>query len=181
MSAQTYINDTLREQWDDATRIYTAWDAEGVQESTRPYTEDENSQADEDARQNSHITDLEDRVKAIEDYLFAVSPPNPDGVPWTASDWPPGAVVTHSGKTYRNDTGSWLNGNYLPGDPLHPFWTELPGEGETVTPWAPGMHLIPQMLVSNQGKTFRYLGVDTPVAPANWAPTVSNATWQEIT
>lgn len=181
MSTEVYEGGELRERWDDATRTVTTWDENGEVIDTRPFTTDENAAADEDARQNAMILDLEGRISALEAYVFAATPPNPEGVPWTATDWPPGSVVTHSGEMWANQTGQWLNGSYLPGDAAHPFWTLLPRPGETVTPWATGMHLIPQMLVSNLGKTFRYLGTDTPSAPANWAPTVSNATWQEIT
>jgi hypothetical protein len=43
---QVYENGVLREQWDDTTRTYTAWDADGDQTEQRPYTAEENAQAD---------------------------------------------------------------------------------------------------------------------------------------
>jgi hypothetical protein len=43
---QVYTDGVLREQWDDATRTYTAWDENGEQTEQRPYTAEENAQAD---------------------------------------------------------------------------------------------------------------------------------------
>jgi hypothetical protein len=46
VSAQVYQDGVLREEWNDATRTYTAWDANGVVTDERPYTTDENAAAD---------------------------------------------------------------------------------------------------------------------------------------
>jgi len=46
MSQQRFQSGVLREQWDDTTRTYTAFDAAGVLTSTRPYTTVENTAAD---------------------------------------------------------------------------------------------------------------------------------------
>ena len=91
MSTMVFEDGVLVEQWDDVTRTYTAWTTQGVQTSTRPYTSDENAQADEDARQNAQadedarqnaqVPDLTERVAAIEAYLFTAVPPSEDGVP----------------------------------------------------------------------------------------------------
>ena len=81
MIREIYENGTLVERWDDDTRTYTAWNTQGVQTSTRPYTSDENAQADEDARQNAQAPDLTERVAAIEAYLFTAVPPSEDDVP----------------------------------------------------------------------------------------------------
>ena len=98
---ELYENGSLVERWDDDTRTYTAWNTRGVQTSTRPYTSDENAQAnevarqnaqadeaarqnaqaDEAARQNAQVPDLTERVAAIEAYLFTTVPPSEDGVP----------------------------------------------------------------------------------------------------
>ena len=82
MNRQVFKNGVLVEEWDDVTRTYTAWNTQGVQTSTRPYTSDENAQADEGARQNAQAPDLTERVAAIEAYLFTAVPPSEDGVPW---------------------------------------------------------------------------------------------------
>jgi hypothetical protein len=36
----------LRQRWDDTTRLYTAWNEAGVQTEQRPYTSQEQSEAD---------------------------------------------------------------------------------------------------------------------------------------
>ena len=46
MSHQVYRDGVLREFWDDIPRLYTAWDAQGTQVTQRPYTAQENAQAD---------------------------------------------------------------------------------------------------------------------------------------
>jgi hypothetical protein len=46
MSNQVYSGGRLREQWDDATRTYTTWNAAGAQTGQRPYTAQENAAAD---------------------------------------------------------------------------------------------------------------------------------------
>jgi hypothetical protein len=48
---ENYIDGVLREKWDDATRTYTAWDADGVidPETPRSYTAEENAAADAEA------------------------------------------------------------------------------------------------------------------------------------
>lgn len=51
MSTDVYRDNVLRERWDDATRTYTAWNASGVQASSRPYTAQENAYADAVAAQ----------------------------------------------------------------------------------------------------------------------------------
>lgn len=51
MSAYSYQDGILREEWDDVTRIHTVWDATGAQLSTRPYTTAENAAADAAAQQ----------------------------------------------------------------------------------------------------------------------------------
>jgi hypothetical protein len=44
-----YVDNVLRERWDDTGRTYTTWDAGGVQTSQRPYTPEENARADAEA------------------------------------------------------------------------------------------------------------------------------------
>lgn len=49
MSREVYTASVLRERWDDATRLYTAWNASGAQTSQRAYTAEENTAADAEA------------------------------------------------------------------------------------------------------------------------------------
>lgn len=41
-----YVNEVLRERWNDTTRTYTSWNAQGVQTLQRAYTAAENAAAD---------------------------------------------------------------------------------------------------------------------------------------
>lgn len=179
MSAQRYEGDVLREWWDDATRTYTEYDETGTVVSTRPYTDEENAQADAEAEQDAKITDLTARVEALEAYVFKTTPVPTNAVPWTATDWPPGSVVTYQGDTYVNQSGSWLNALCVPGDPLHPFWSK---QGGTAVPWTVGMALTTGLLVSNGGHVYQWAQADVASAPSNYEPTgtVSTASWTFI-
>jgi len=46
MSVQKFFDGVLREEWNDATRLYTSWNQSHVQTSQRPYTAQENAVAD---------------------------------------------------------------------------------------------------------------------------------------
>jgi len=51
MAHENYQDGVLRERWDDVTRMYTWWDALGIQMGTRPFTAEENARVDETAAQ----------------------------------------------------------------------------------------------------------------------------------
>lgn len=44
--SQVYSDGALIEEWDDGTRTYTRWDDTGAVVETRPYTPEENADAD---------------------------------------------------------------------------------------------------------------------------------------
>lgn len=46
MIHQNAVNGVVREEWDDSTRMYSTYDESGTQTSTRPYTAEENADAD---------------------------------------------------------------------------------------------------------------------------------------
>ena len=46
MRLETFTDGKLREQWDDTSRTYTAWGVDGEISEARPYTEQENTDAD---------------------------------------------------------------------------------------------------------------------------------------
>lgn len=46
MTSRTYAGNTLIEEWDDDLRILTRWDLDGIQTEQRPYTTEENAEAD---------------------------------------------------------------------------------------------------------------------------------------
>lgn len=101
-------NGTLRERWDDDTRTYTEWDAEGAQTSTRPYTAEENAAADaalaaEQAR--AEAATLAEAQEALVRATLALAPAPATGEAWVQ---PTGAHdayakdsdVTHAGKDW---------------------------------------------------------------------------------
>lgn len=49
MSNQIIVSGVLRQWWNDATRTYTEYDAQGVQTLSRPYNAQENTAADAEA------------------------------------------------------------------------------------------------------------------------------------
>ena len=73
----------LRKRWDDDTRTYTEWDAAGQQVESRPYTLDENAEADARAAaeaEEANKATIEDRAStALVDnaaYLDIAAPTN---------------------------------------------------------------------------------------------------------
>lgn len=83
MSAEVYQGNVLREKWDDTTRTYTAYDEGGVQTSTRPYSPEENTVADDNAiidTANKNKSTIENQaVSALSsnsDYIALANPTN---------------------------------------------------------------------------------------------------------
>ena len=66
---EVYQNSVLRERWDDASRTYTAFNASGVQTSTRPYTAAENAAADGGIAQTSASTNQKSILQLLNDTL----------------------------------------------------------------------------------------------------------------
>lgn len=183
MSERIYNPDgTLQQAWDDATRTYT--DYRTNPPTTRPYTDTENAQADADALAAATMTDQQWH-EALRDWYISqhtTTDPDADNIPdWTPSGaYGPGAIVAYNGHTWVNNTTATLNGHYIPGDPEHPFWTQRT-DGQTPTPWAAGMPLTTGQLVStDDGHVWRYIGDPVDSAPANWKPTTANATWEAV-
>lgn len=129
----------------------------------------------------SIVSNIGTRLDLIEAVLFPAPATQPTTAPaWDADTvYPPNATVSYSGHLWRNNCGSWLNPGCVPGDAEHPFWSQLPDQGETATPWTVGMNLTTGELVSNGGHNYRWAQADYTNAPANYAPTgtVSTAAW----
>ena len=75
------------QQWDDATRTYTSWDASGNQTLQRPYTTDENADADarqqaatDDANRTSLQTKATNAIATNNKFLAITSPTNAQAV-----------------------------------------------------------------------------------------------------
>lgn len=183
MSTQVYMDGVLREWWNDATATYTEYDATGAQITTRPYDAAEIAEAATEASEQAQITDLETRVKLLESYVFGIRSPSGTAPAWSSTGtYAPGATVTYQGVVYINQTSAWLNGFYVPGDPLHPFWSPQPSTAPI--PWVTGggMPLSVGEYVSDGGHVYRYQGAPQTSAPPNYEPTgtVSTAAWQFI-
>ena len=71
MNRQVFENGVLVEEWDDDTRTYTAWNTQGVQTSTRPYTTVEQEQADAAAAAEAEQVEKTVRREAREALLDA--------------------------------------------------------------------------------------------------------------
>lgn len=78
-----YVDNVLRERWDDTARAFTAWNASGAQTSTRPYTAAENAAADAQAAQATRDgntsgirTKLQTAIDANATYLAVTAPTN---------------------------------------------------------------------------------------------------------
>lgn len=179
-----YEDGVLYAQWDDTTRTYTEYDATGKVTLTRPYTAAETAQANAEAAQQVQITDLAGQVAALQSYVFGQHAPGlatNTATAWSSTGtYPPGAAVTYQGTVYLNQSGAWLNGSYVPGDPLHPFWSAQPTTAPI--PWVIGMPLTQGEYVSNGGHVYQVAGPSIAVAPSNYAPTgtISTAEWTFI-
>ena len=76
MSTRVFTNGVLREEWNDDTRTYTAWDENGTQTESRPYTAEENAAADaaatvetEESNKSTIETNLEEDLDAMQAIL----------------------------------------------------------------------------------------------------------------
>jgi len=70
-----YVDNVLRERWDDTTRTYTAWDEDGVETENRPYSAEENARADAEAHeqeQESNKSTIETNLEADLEAMQAV-------------------------------------------------------------------------------------------------------------
>lgn len=179
MSTLIYLDNVLRESWDDESRTYTSYDEAGEVVSSRPYTEAENAAADaailaEQARaeQEKLAADTEAVVRA----MVATAQPPADGQAWTqptsAQDaYPLDATVTHGGKT-------WIS---LVAFNVHPpgvsGWREIVTEGypEWVQPSGSHDAYNTGDLVTFEGRTWRSK-IDGNV----WSPTAHPAGWEEV-
>lgn len=171
----------LTEQGDDQTKTVTEYDpTSGAVLSTVPYTAAQITAAQATAAAQALVTDPAAVLAALQAYVFQGAPVGKTAPAWaSANTYPPGAAVTYTGTVYVNNSGAWLNGFYVPGDAVHPFWSAQPASAPI--PWSVGMPLVPGEFVSNGGHVYQY-ALNQPAtasAPANWAPTgtVSTAAW----
>lgn len=171
----------LTEHGDDSTQTVTEYDpATGAVLSSTPYSADQIAVAQAQAQARAQVTDPAAQLAALQAYVFQATPVGKTAPAWASTiTYPPGAAVTYNGTVYVNNSGAWLNGFYVPGDAVHPFWSAQPASAPI--PWSVGMPLVPGEFVSNGGHVYQY-ALNQPAtasAPANWAPTgtISTAAW----
>lgn len=116
---ETFLDSVLRVRMDDDERIRTEWDADGVQTSQRPYTAEENADADQAAWQEQRDTALRTARREMlvatvtSDILDTLAQANLalDGVlpdePWSPPTdeqhgYPVGWTVRHAGRRWRS-------------------------------------------------------------------------------
>src|SRR5574343_1456722 len=131
MSYATYFNGVLRERADDAIRTVTTYDETGAVPGPRPYTADENADADAAVSDAARLDSIEERLARIEAHLWP--PVDPDAEPPAdvptmadyAGIWPAGQLLSDGGKVWRNATTVPLTAapSDFPGTPSQ--WTHL--------------------------------------------------------
>ena len=185
---ETYIDGSLRERWDDATRTITTWDAAGTLTSTRPYGAAENAAANKAISAAARLDGIEDRLARIEAKLW---PPQPDTTQSTSVStlaayggvWPAGALLLDGGKTWRNISGVPLTTapTAFPGDPGK--WTHLfviapaatqPPAAPTVAAWSATATYAVGDKVTRGGVTYRCLVAHGAAYAGTWGPPLAS-------
>lgn len=169
------VHGTNTKQRDDSTRTYTEYSpTTGAQTLSRAYTAQENTDADARLAASSRISSLEDRVKALEDFVFGKNPPpaDADAPAWDGKAVEPGGKRKFNGETWQNKSGAWLTAS--PTDyPLG--WNQLTSL-PTAPPWSgAGVAYKAGDLVTYGGKTYRCLTAHA--SQAAWTPTAAPSLW----
>lgn len=172
MSSRVYDGGVLRQQWDDTTRIYTVYNVDGTVATSRPYTAGENATADAETAQAAQITDLQTRVKKLEDYVFTATPPSTTPTAWAGSPVPPGGLITFAGSTWKNISGAWL----ISDPTVYPTGWSLQSAPTTV--WAVGVTYKVSDHVTYNGSTYQCLTAHT--SQTGWDPVDAPSLWQKL-
>ena len=182
MIHETFNSGVLRERRDDTARTVTTYGPTGQVTNTRPYTAQENTDADaaeqaladaEAARARAELADaIIDATAALMDDAHT------DGAAWVQptgahNAFPKGATVTHNGKTWLSliPANVWEPGNAA--DPQsYRWWQEVivdPGPGTQA--WNGNGHAYKVGdLVTYQGLTYGVLQAHT--SQPGWTPTI---------
>lgn len=103
-----YLDNVLRERWDDGTKVVTFYNAQGTQTSQRPYTAAENLAIDQAAAVEALRVEGE-RIgaaqRALVEASLALAPAPTVGGAWVqptgaTNAYAKDSVVTHAGKTW---------------------------------------------------------------------------------
>lgn len=163
----------LSELGDDTTRTVATYNADGTTKDTRPYTASENTSADDTAATAAKITTLEQRVTALEAYVFKTNPiPTTPGTYTPGQAHPPGALVTFNGGTYKNVSGAWLTASPA----AYPLgWAN---QAPATQAWKAGVAYKVGNLVTYAGKTYQCAQAHT--SQTGWEPTAVPALWSAV-
>lgn len=117
------LNGILIKSFDDATRTVTTYGATGQVTETRPYTAQEN--ADADAAEQARAADVAAQARAeladavLDTTAALMEDAHTDGAAWVQptgahNAFPKGATVTHAGKTWLSliPANVWQPGVY---------------------------------------------------------------------
>ena len=166
----SYFNGTMVATWDDATSTYSEATIDGTVRLTRPYNAAEAAQAAERAKSAASITSLDARVTALEAYVFKANPPptTPDThTPGQA--YPPGALITFNGGTYKNVSGAWLTASPA----AYPLgWAN---QAPATQAWMAGVAYKVGNLVTYDGKTYQCAQAHS--SQTGWEPANVPALW----
>jgi hypothetical protein len=121
-----FLDNVLREEYDDESRIYTAWDESGVQTEQRPYTDEENAAANESAYRDEQTRRDELLLvneRALIAATLALQPPPATGAVWVqptvvGNAYAMDSLVEHNGSTWLSLT------NYNVWEPGVSGWRE---------------------------------------------------------
>jgi len=113
-----YLDNVLRERRDDVARTYTSWDENGTQTEQRPYTAEENAEADARVQRQmvatataeleraSLLNSAPEELAALQTAILAQEGIHP-GDPWrqptgTHDAYPLGALVSHKDEDWES-------------------------------------------------------------------------------
>lgn len=162
--------------WDDETRTYFEYDAQGIQTLSRPYTTEENTEAD--AAATAEAAEAARAAKAAEDAailaaIAATAKPPADDTAWVqptgaVNAYPLGAKVSHGGKNWVSLTP------YNVWQPGVSSWREEVAQGYPAWVQPTGAQDAYNIgdRVSFEGSNY-----ESVIAANVWSPTVYPAGW----
>lgn len=163
----------LREEWDDTTRTYAAWDESGAVVDSRPYTQAENDQADAEADQNARLDSIEEQLRALTAIVMGTEDPGEGDTPVWSSPCPPNAVIRWpdaQGDRHRNVSGAWL----VATPDEYPIGYVNLDVGQ-VDEWAAGVAYVVGDQVTYLGLTYQC--AQAHQSQAGWTPPAVPALW----
>lgn len=187
MRHDIYNNGFLRVRWDHESRIYTEWNTAGEETLSRPYTPEENAQADEEmavfAIQTAEmemeraalVSSAPDELAAVQQLTLQQQGVS-DGTPWRqpqgAHDaYPLGFKVTHENKEWESliPANVWAPG--VSG------WREVVAEGYPAWVQPTGAHDAYNI---GDRVSFEGFNYESVIDANTWSPTAYPDGWVVI-